>query len=179
MKKGLEAVGQAVPERVVPHRFPLEWVGGSTLGFHKHVADAQTLQTRNCAVDESGCLPQGVLSFAPRRSLPSSALKAAAFSLLAIRPQRFLSDSNRSQRVCQFREKLTSVSDCSYYSHLGLLDQLCSRSKRDCDVFSLPVEVVSQHRALWTGSHSGGRSAFVLGCALLRCGNDLQTAPVF
>lgn len=129
-------------------------------------------------MDESECLPRGVLSLTRRRSLPSSVLKAAIFSLLAIRPQRPLSDNNHPQRVCQLFEKLTTISDCTYYSHLGLLEQLCLRSKRDCDIISLPVEMVSQHRALWSVSHSGGRPAFVLGCTLLRRGNYIQTALV-
>lgn len=129
-----------------------------------------------CVMDESECLPWGGLSFTRWWSLPSSLLKAA---ILAIRPRRPLSENNHPQRVCQLFEKLTTISDCTYYSHPGLLGQLRLRSERDCDIFSLPVEMVSQHQALWSVSHSGGRSALVLGCALLHCGNYLQTAPVF
>lgn len=89
-----------------------------------------------CTEEESECLPQGVLSFTTWRSLTSSVLKAAVLPLLVICHQQFLSDNNHQLRVFQLCEKLTSISDCTYYSHLGLLDQLCFRSKRDCESVS-------------------------------------------
>lgn len=101
----------------------------------KHYKPARSVC--NCTMEESECLPQGVLSFTTRRSLTSSVLKAAVFPLLVICHQQFLSDNNHQQRVFQLCEKLTSVSVCTYYSHLGLVEQLCFRSKRDCDSVSL------------------------------------------
>lgn len=133
--------------------------------------------TQPCVIDESECLP-----FTRWWSLPSSLLRlqfSFSWLLLAILPQQPLSENNHPRCVCQLFEKLTTISDCTYYSHPGLLGQLCLRSKRDCDILSLPVEMVLQHRALWSASHSGGRSALVLGCSLVHGGNYLQTAPVF
>lgn len=132
-----------------------------------------------CVMDEFECLPRGVLSFTRQRSLPSSVLNTEIFSPLAIRSQQPLFDNNHPQRVWQLFEKLTTILGCTYDSHLRLLEQLCLRSKHDWNIFSLPVEMVSQHWALWLVSHSGGRPTFVLGCTLLRCGNYPQTAPVF
>lgn len=180
-------MSQAVPKWVVPSHIPSEMgqllISGRTqtcqsLKLMPKHSEPASISLRS-VMDESKCLPRGVLSFTGRRSLPSSILKAAIFSLLAICPQRPLFDNNHPQRVCQLFEKLTSISDCTYYLHLGLLEQLCLRSKQDCDIFSLPVEVVSQHRALCSVSHSGGRAAFGLGCTLLHLGNYIQTAPMF
>lgn len=110
--------------------------------------------TQPCVIDESKCLP-----FTRWWSLPSSLLRlqfSFGWLLLAILPQQPLSENNHLRCVCQLFEKLTTISDCVYYSHPGLLGQLCLRSKRDCDILSLPVEMVLQSTELSGRLHTPG-----------------------
>lgn len=104
------------------------------------------------------------------RSFSSSVFKTAIFSkrvVLAIPPQRTPSENNHLQCVCQLFEKLTTISNCTYYSHLRLLEQLYFKSRsRDCISF-FASRNGSQHQALQSISHSRCRPVLVLGFTLL------------
>ena len=82
----------------------------------------------DCVTDES---PTRGGSISKWWSLPSSLFRTAIFfkwAVLAIPPRRPPSEDNQLQRVCQLFEKLTAISNCSYYSHLWLLEQLYFKS---------------------------------------------------
>lgn len=125
-------------------------------------------------IDESECLP-----FTRWWSLPSSLLRLQfSFSwLLAILPQQPLSENNHPRCVCYLKN--WQPSQIAPIIHiLDFWDSCAWETSVIVISFHCQCKWFLQHRALWSASHSGGRSALVLGCTLVHCGNYLQTVSV-
>ena len=95
--------------------------------------------------------PVGSSPITKRWSPSSSVFKGCIFShwlVLAIPPQWPWFENNHAHCVCQLFEELTTTSNCSYYSHLRLLEQLCFKK-------------AAMIADLFLASRNGGRSSGV------------------
>lgn len=76
-RKGLKTVGQAVPKRVVLSKIPAE-MGRLLISGRTQTCRPSKLMPKHykpaseCVMNDSECLPRGVLSFTRQRSLPTS-----------------------------------------------------------------------------------------------------------
>lgn len=127
-------------------RLSLDWHRGDWLSSDNHTnhqrnTHSQTSQTPavQCVTEESVCLPREEAFISKWWSLSSSDSSRRQLSLslslkqvvLAVSPQTTPpplphppSENNRPGCVCQLFEKLTTISNCTYYSQL--LEQLGS-----------------------------------------------------